>query len=161
VVRLASCLLGKQNLTVAIQLDGVCTQYVAPEPGAQRAPLDDPRPTLPVSFAGNTVTVPLLRLAHARSGDKGDTSNIGVLARRPVFLPVIASALTSAAVRRYLAHLVDGEVERFAWPGLDGFNFVLRRALGAGASPPCATTRRARATPSSCSTSRCAFQPRG
>ncbi|HEX5658343.1 MAG TPA: hypothetical protein VFX59_14170, partial [Polyangiales bacterium] len=132
VVRLASCLLPKSNLTIEI-FDGVCTPYVAAARAPQSVQRDDPpRPTLPVSFEGTTVAVPLLRLAHARSGDKGDTSNIGVLARKPVFLPVLASALTSAAVRRYFAHLVDGEVERFAWPGLDGFNFVLRRALGGG-----------------------------
>lgn len=132
VVRLSSCLLAKSNLTVEV-FDGEVTRYLPPAVSDQRMQLDDaPRPTLPVSFDGATAVVPLLRLAHARSGDKGDISNIGVLARKPIFVPVLATALTSAAVRRYLAHLVDGEVERFSWPGLDGFNFVLRRALGGG-----------------------------
>jgi hypothetical protein len=76
--------------------------------------------------------VPLLRLAHGRSGDKGDTANVSVLARRAEFVPLLARALTPQAVRGYLAHLVEGEVERFDWPGLAGWNFVLRRALGGG-----------------------------
>jgi hypothetical protein len=133
VVRLASCLIPKRDLTVEVDLAGERASYVAAERLPVRPSLEDgPRPTLPVAFEGDTVEVPLIQLAHGRSGDKGDTSNIGVLARKPVFLPVIAAQLTSAAVRRYLAHLVEGEVERFAWPGLDGFNFVLRRALGGG-----------------------------
>ena len=73
-----------------------------------------------------------MRLAHARSGDKGDTANIGVLARQPQFVPLLAAALSPAVVRGYLAHLVEGEVERYEWPGLNGWNFVLRRALGGG-----------------------------
>jgi len=78
------------------------------------------------------VDVPLVRLAHARSGDKGDTANIGVIARRPEFVPVLAEALTAEVVRSYLGHLLAGEVERFEWPGLGGWNFVLHQALGGG-----------------------------
>jgi hypothetical protein len=81
---------------------------------------------------GECAEVPLLRLAHGRSGDKGDTANISVLARRPEFVPLLAQALTPGVVRAYLAHLVEGEVERYDWPGLQGWNFVLRRALGGG-----------------------------
>jgi hypothetical protein len=81
---------------------------------------------------GTTVDVPLLVLARGRSGDKGDTANIGVLARRPEFLPMIGFALTAAAVGQYLGHLIEGDVERYDWPGLHGYNFVLHRALGGG-----------------------------
>jgi len=80
----------------------------------------------------STVEVPLARLAYGRSGDKGDTANIGVIARRPDFVALLAEVLTPEAVRAYLAHLVEGPVERFDWPGLGGWNFVLRRALGGG-----------------------------
>ena len=76
--------------------------------------------------------VPLARLAWGRSGDKGDTSNIGVIARRAEFMPAIAASLTPEAVRSWLAHLVEGQVQRFDWPGLNGWNFVLRQALGGG-----------------------------
>jgi hypothetical protein len=83
-------------------------------------------------IGGPSVEVPLLRLAHGRSGDKGDTANISVLARQPEFLPLLEQVLTAQAVRTYLGHLIEGEVDRFDWPGLGGWNFVLRRALGGG-----------------------------
>lgn len=83
-------------------------------------------------FNGPSVEVPLVRLAWGRSGDKGDTANIGVIARRAEFMPAIAAALTPEAVRSWFAHLVEGEVLRFDWPGLNGWNFVLRQALGGG-----------------------------
>ena len=81
---------------------------------------------------GASAEVPLVRLAYGRSGDKGDTANISVLARRPEFMPLLAEALTPEVVRTYLAHLVEGDVERYDWPGLGGWNFVLHRALGGG-----------------------------
>jgi hypothetical protein len=81
---------------------------------------------------GPAVEVPLIRLAWGRSGDKGDTANIGVIARRREFMPAIGAALTPQSVAAYLAHLVAGPVQRFDWPGLHGWNFVLRRALGGG-----------------------------
>jgi hypothetical protein len=81
---------------------------------------------------GPSEEVPLVRLAYGRSGDKGDTANISVLARRPEFMPLLAEALTPEVVRTYLAHLVAGDVERYDWPGLGGWNFVLHRALGGG-----------------------------
>jgi hypothetical protein len=81
---------------------------------------------------GPTVVVPLIALAHGRSGDKGDIANIGVLARKPEFLGPLRRSLTADAVRDYFAHFAKGKVERFEWPGLDGFNFVLHDALGGG-----------------------------
>ena len=84
------------------------------------------------SSSAPAVTVPLIALAHGRSGDKGDFANIGVLARRPDFVAPIRAAVTPEAVRHYMAHFVRGKVERFEWPGLDGFNFLLHEALGGG-----------------------------
>ena len=78
------------------------------------------------------VTVPLIRLAWARSGDKGDTSNIGVIARSPALLPLLRAQLTQASVAAYLAHLVKGKVTRFEVPGIHAFNFVCEQALGGG-----------------------------
>ncbi|PVY80278.1 uncharacterized protein DUF1446 [Cupriavidus alkaliphilus] len=78
------------------------------------------------------VTRPLVALAYARSGDKGDDENIGVIARRPEYLPLLREQLTAQAVRGYFAHLVDGEVERFEVPGLHALNFLLHAALGGG-----------------------------
>ncbi|MFA5489509.1 MAG: acyclic terpene utilization AtuA family protein [Candidimonas sp.] len=76
--------------------------------------------------------VPLLSLAYARSGDKGDRSNIAVLARRPDYLPLLRRQLTEERVKDYMAHLVRGEVRRYEWPGLHGFNFLMDEALGGG-----------------------------
>jgi len=81
---------------------------------------------------GATVRVPLIAVAHARSGDKGDIANIGVVARSPEFEAALRQGLTAEAVRDYFGHYVLGPVERFDWPGLNGFNFVLHRALGGG-----------------------------
>ena len=81
---------------------------------------------------GERLTVPLIRLAWARSGDKGDISNIGVIARLPALLPLLREQLTEAAVAAYLAHLVRGRVTRFEVPGIHAFNFVREQALDGG-----------------------------
>jgi hypothetical protein len=91
------------------------------------APIAAPAPT-----SGEAVNVPLIALAYGRSGDKGDIANIGVLARHPHFVPVLRRELSSAVVRDYFSHYVKGPVERFEWPGLNGFNFLLHQALGGG-----------------------------
>ena len=76
--------------------------------------------------------MPLVRLACARSGDKGNISNIGVIAREPEFLPIILQQLTPASVKAYFAHLVSGDVVRYLVPGLHACNFVLHDALDGG-----------------------------
>jgi hypothetical protein len=81
---------------------------------------------------GSSATVPLIRLAWARSGDKGDISNIGVIARHPDLLPLLREQLTEATVASYLAHLVKGRVTRFDVPGIHAFNFVCEQALDGG-----------------------------
>lgn len=78
------------------------------------------------------MNVLLQHVAHCRSGDKGNTSNIAVIARRPDFLPFIEAALSAEAVKAYLAHLVEGAVVRHAVPGLHALNFVLDGALDGG-----------------------------
>jgi hypothetical protein len=76
--------------------------------------------------------VPLVALAYGRSGDKGDSCNIGIIARRPEFLAIIAGQVTEQSVAQYFAHRVKGKVTRWALPGIGGFNFLLRNALGGG-----------------------------
>jgi len=77
-------------------------------------------------------SVPLVRLAWARSGDKGNLSNVGVVARRAEWLPLLWERLTPVRVKAWLAHLVEGEVERFPLPGIRAINFVLHEALDGG-----------------------------
>lgn len=76
--------------------------------------------------------VQLLALAHARSGDKGDAGNVGVIARREEFYPIIRDALTVERVKRHFEGICEGEVERFELPNLWALNFLLHNSLGGG-----------------------------
>jgi len=78
------------------------------------------------------IEVPLIKLAVARSGDKGNDANIGVMAREAKYLPYIRATLTPAAVKRAFAHVAQGDVERHELPGLHALNFLLRDSLGGG-----------------------------
>ena len=71
-------------------------------------------------------------IAHTRSGDKGDTSNIGVIAFRPEDYQTILREVTPARVKAYFGDLVQGEVERFELPNLHAVNLLLHEALGGG-----------------------------
>jgi hypothetical protein len=86
----------------------------------------------PVALEGETVTVPFIQIAYARSGDKGDTSNIGIIARQPAFLPYIKASVTEESVAAWIAHLVKGKVTRFDLPSINAVNFVCEQALGGG-----------------------------
>jgi hypothetical protein len=77
-------------------------------------------------------TVPLLSLAHARSGDKGDTANVGVIALRPEYYPILVKQLTPARVEEHFRGICHGGVERFELPNLGALNFLLHNALGGG-----------------------------
>jgi hypothetical protein len=76
--------------------------------------------------------VGLDRLAHTRSGDKGDAANIGVIAWRPEDYPILLRELTAARVQQHFASLFRGPVERYEAPNLHALNFVLRGAIGGG-----------------------------
>lgn len=76
--------------------------------------------------------VRLLDLAHARSGDKGDTANVGVIARRPDWYPVLEKYLTAELVQAHFAPIIAGPVERFELPNLYALNFLLHGALDGG-----------------------------
>ncbi len=76
--------------------------------------------------------VPLLALAHARSGDKGDTANIGLIAKRPEYYPLLVKEVTAARVARHFRGLIRGPVQRFELPNLYALNFLLHGALGGG-----------------------------
>jgi hypothetical protein len=78
------------------------------------------------------VEVSLVKIAYARSGDKGDSANIGIIARRPEFVDVIRHEVTADRLRAHFAGEVLGRVRRFEVPGLGAFNFLLEQALGGG-----------------------------
>lgn len=79
--------------------------------------------------AGEVIEVPLVAVAHGRSGDKGADVNIGIRARHPDFLRVL-DALTAERIGDWLAHLGATSVERFEVPGIDAVNFLLHDGLG-------------------------------
>ena len=76
--------------------------------------------------------VPLLRLAHARSGDKGDTANVGVIALKPEWYAVLVRELTVERVTQHFHGMITGEVQRFELPNLHALNFLLHGALDGG-----------------------------
>lgn len=76
--------------------------------------------------------VQLVKLAHARSGDKGDTANVGLIALKPEYYPTLVREVTVDAVKRHFGDMVKGEVERFELPNLGALNFLLHGSLGGG-----------------------------
>lgn len=76
--------------------------------------------------------VKLIDIAHGRSGDKGDRSNVGIIARHPDLYPFIKEKLTVEVVKEYMKHICKGEVERYELPNIGALNFVLNKSLGGG-----------------------------
>src|SRR5258705_6350095 len=74
----------------------------------------------------------LVNLAHARSGDKGDTANVGLIALRPEIYPVLVREVTAGRVKEHFKGICKGEVERFELPNLGALNFLLHESLGGG-----------------------------
>ncbi|HUR91006.1 MAG TPA: acyclic terpene utilization AtuA family protein [Ramlibacter sp.] len=118
--------IGEEALDVAVPAG----QGEIPAPRAE--PAEAPASTAPTRVDETTAEVLLVELAWARSGDKGDISNIGVIARRPEWLPALRAQLTEARVREWLGHLVKGTVTRYDLPGIHAMNFVCTHALDGG-----------------------------
>lgn len=76
--------------------------------------------------------IELLKLAHARSGDKGDTANVGVIALKDEFYPILVREVTEEKVKQHFGEMVKGKVERFELPNLKALNFLLHESLGGG-----------------------------
>ena len=135
VVRLFSFLVARETAPAQVALGG---EVIAIPPPA--VSVDDDRrlerpasPAVPVADTGvELVEVPLLRLAWARSGDKGNRANIGVIARNPALLPWLWQGLGVEIVAERFAHFLEGPVERFLLPGPAAINFVLHDVLGGG-----------------------------
>jgi hypothetical protein len=78
------------------------------------------------------VKIQLAKLAHARSGDKGDTANVGLIALRDEFYPLLVEEVTATRVKEHFTGICKGEVERFELPNLGALNFLLHESLGGG-----------------------------
>lgn len=76
--------------------------------------------------------VQLVKLAHARSGDKGDTANVGLIALRDEIYPILVREVTAARVKEHFKGICEGEVQRFELPNIGALNFLLHESLGGG-----------------------------
>ena len=76
--------------------------------------------------------IQLVKLAHARSGDKGDTANVGLIALKSEIYPILVREVTAENVKRHFGEMVKGDVERFELPNLGALNFLLHGSLGGG-----------------------------
>ncbi len=132
-MKIHSALLDKSEVTVTVQLGESKLLNQSYQTKDRSSPRPKARQQLPAfDYQGEWLPVPLEKLAYARSGDKGNNANIGVIARRAEYLPLLSEQLTAQVVEDYFGHLVDGEVERFEVPGFNAFNFLMTEALGGG-----------------------------
>ncbi|HSW25821.1 MAG TPA: hypothetical protein VLJ62_23885 [Burkholderiaceae bacterium] len=131
VLRQVAWLVPKEQVTPTVTVDGTTSAVTLPplRPPLAPEPLASAAPALP---AGPRKTVPLVKIALGRSGDKGDTSNIGLIARHPALLAVLKEQVTPERVKTYLDHLVLGPIVRYDLPGIHAINLVCERALGGG-----------------------------
>jgi hypothetical protein len=134
-IRLFSFLIEKTTCTLQVDIAGERHPCTLPSQEALDSG-DLPIAQQPPKPQGRAdASVPLVKLAVARSGDKGNHSNIGVLPRKPEYLPWIAEALTPAVIVDWMRHVLDpihGRVERWYLPGTHSLNFLLENALGGG-----------------------------
>ena len=132
------CLIPASEVTASVTLlESHQTFQIPWEPAEQKAFSSSARPPelqkdAPSPATGRSVRVPLIRLCYARSGDKGDTCNIGVVARSQEIYPWMCQQLTARRVKDYFAGICQGEVERFEMPNLLALNFLLHESLGGG-----------------------------
>jgi hypothetical protein len=132
VARLFCFAIRKEKISITIEIDGRKSAF-ADAIGRRFDPSSLARPDVPqVAEVCALLTVPLVALAWARSGDKGDKANIGVIARRAEYFPYICRSLTAEVVAERFGHFLQGGVERFILPGPHALNFLLHDVLGGG-----------------------------
>jgi hypothetical protein len=127
VVRLFSTLVDKGIVDIALNGEAFAPPKIKSGPLQSVSRETPPAPETPAD-----ADVPLVQLAWLRSGDKGDKSNIGVIARDPKFMPYIWDALDEATIAAHFTHFVDGTIERWYLPGSHSLNILMDEALGGG-----------------------------
>lgn len=138
ILKLFSFLHPKRDLEATVHAAGKAEQISFPETHTETINEDVEESVDSDDVLSGTTNYILEDLAYTRSGDKGNSANIGVIARHPEYVPYIEKYLTEEAVFKYFQHLFDGEkaprnpVVRYAMPGIRGFNFVLTDCLGGG-----------------------------
>jgi len=135
VIRLFSFLADKGACAMEVELNGERTPVALPQIAILDSAQNAADITAPLPSGQADACVPLIKLAVARSGDKGNHSNIGVMARKPEYLAWIAAALSEGAVAEWMQHTLDaqtGKVSRWYLPGSHSLNFLLENSLGGG-----------------------------
>jgi hypothetical protein len=133
VIRLFSFLIPKSEVPITLQVGPEAAPVDVPvDGGFDESALPPPLRYSKTPAIEGFGQVPLMRLAHGRSGDKGDKANIGIIARRPEYLPLLNQWLTPERVAAHFAHNAPSRVERFDLPGANAMNFVLHDVLGGG-----------------------------
>ena len=132
-IRLECFPVERSEVTAVVELEDGPVGFEDVDPQICSDPPEPSHPELPSQVDDEpTVYLPLIAIAHGRSGDKGGDVNIGVRARDPRFWPLLASSVTEERVGRYLAHLEARSIERYPLPGINAINLVLKGGLGAG-----------------------------
>ena len=133
VIRLFSVLVDKSSLRLKLVDESVAQDFDPPATLDGVTTFEEPVIPEPEAAVGAMTEVPLEMLAWGRSGDKGDKANIGVIARKPEYLPWIAAKLTTDYVGDRFAHFMTSpNIDRYYMPGLPALNFLLHNALGGG-----------------------------
>lgn len=134
-MRVHSSLIAKADVPVTLQV-GELAQDPRIYSDSESSTVSD-CPAMPVSGlepGADWVEVPLEKIAYARSGDKGNKANIGLMVRDPKYLAILETQVTAEVVGEYFSHIVFGQVTRFALPGFGAYNFLMHDALGGGAT---------------------------
>ena len=138
VSRVFSVLVPRQQVPAKVDIGGEVITVEAPPPANPFSPemVTRPEPPPEPQASGDLIEVPLIDLAWARSGDKGDAFNVGVIARKPAYLPWIRAGLSETAVKVWFAHEFEGaaapQVIRYDLPGMHAINLHCIQALGGG-----------------------------
>lgn len=131
VVAQFSFLIDKSEVVPTVSVDGTPVDFVPRVQTQQSTPA--PSDALPaVPYTGPTTTCLLIDIAVARSGDKGNSANVGLMARSPAFYEVICREVTADKVAAWFGHVTKGEVSCYAAPGMGAINFLLRETLDGG-----------------------------
>lgn len=135
VIKLFSFLMPKSKVNITIDMDDKKIPVEIDTGGDFDETLIRPEKMITDISPEDNAAIPLVKLAYARSGDKGNHANIGVIARQPSYLPYIRASLSEKAVTDYMAHVLHkkkGKVTRWELPGIYAFNFLLENSLGGG-----------------------------
>ena len=132
-IELFSFLYAKDQIKVEVDIGGQTSSVKVDSAGGYNLKMKNLRlEQKSQNKSQNLLKVPLFKLAFARSGDKGNHANIGVIARKPEYFSYIDSELTSKAIANYFPHVLEGEVLSWCVPGINGINFLLNNSLGGG-----------------------------